>query len=593
MVQQVYRTLILENNMETKWFVANKKADFQSIAEQFHISPVLARIIRNRDITQTEQIAYFLQGTLSDLHDCSLLPDVEKGCAVILQSIERHDKIRIIGDYDVDGICSTHILKDAIVRAGGVVSCAIPHRMKDGYGLSDQLVMEAKDAGVQTIITCDNGIAAYDQIALANELGMRVVVTDHHEVPYTENNGETVEILPPAEAVVDPKCHKSEYPYAGICGAFVAYKFGEMLLRGKSGVSTEQIQDYLDDNLPFAAIATICDVMELLDENRIVVKYGLKAVSQTRNTGLRALLSVLELTETKLDPYHIGFIIGPCINATGRLDSARRALELFGTDDEREAVLLATQLRQMNEERKEMTRKFTEKAIQMIECRQIPQVIVLYLPDCHESLAGIIAGNIRERYERPAIVITKAEEGVKGSARSIEAYNMYEELHKVEELFTKYGGHPMAAGLSMASESDVPVLRERLNANATLKESDFIHKVLIDVPMPISYVSPAIIDEIEKLEPYGTGNPKPVFAQKNVRLSNGRVLGKNRNVASFRLTDGEGHFFDAIYFGEADEMVAQIEAHQGICDIVYYPSFHEYRGNKTIQIVIKYYGFRS
>lgn len=579
--------------METKWFVTAKKADFDQIARQFQISPVLARIIRNRDICGEEAIRYFLHGTLSDLHDARLLPDVQKGCAFLYDRIQSGAKIRVIGDYDIDGVCATHILKDVILRAGGDVDTAIPHRIRDGYGLNEQLVRDAYEDGIDTIITCDNGIAAYAQIQLANELGMHVVVTDHHEIPYEEQDGKRKEILPPAEAVVDPKRADSEYPFDGICGAVVAYKFGEVLLKDHVRVSEQITQDFLRDNLIFATISTIGDVMPLLDENRIIVKYGLLAMQTSQNQGMNALLDVLQLRDVQLTPYHVGFVIGPCINATGRLDSAKRALELFETESEREAILIATELKQMNDARKALTEEFTEKAIEMIENHPIPKVIVSYLPDCHESIAGIIAGRLKERYERPAIVITNAEEGVKGSARSIEAYNMYEELHAVSELFTKFGGHPMAAGISMASSQDVAILREKLNGRTTLTEQDFIHKVKIDVPMPIGYVTASIIDEINRLEPYGTANPRPVFAQKGLTLARGRVLGKNRNVAKFHLTDGLGNYFDAIYFGEADEMVAQVEAHGCVCDIVYSPEFNEYQGKRTIQIVIKYYGFSS
>ena len=576
-----------------KWFVTTKKADFEAISKEFGIDQVLARIIRNRDIIKKKDIDLFLNGTLSDLHNPRLMKDLEKGCEIILEKIAENKKIRVIGDYDIDGVCATHILKRGLNLAGADVDTVVPHRINDGYGLNHSLIEDAHEEGIDTIITCDNGISAYDQISYAKELGMTVVVTDHHEVPYREEKGKREEILPPAAAVIDPKQEKCQYPFSGICGAVVAYKFVDVLLELSGQVTEEQRQEFLREELCFAAIATIGDVMDLLDENHIIVKFGLEAVKECKNAGLHALLAVNDLENTKLSPYHVGFVIGPCINATGRLDTATRALELFDTDNERIAVKLAVELKELNENRKVLTPKRLEEAIEKVEARPIPSVLVIYLPDCHESIAGIIAGKIKERYNRPTIVLTKAEDGVKGSGRSIEAYSMYDKLHEVESLFTKYGGHPMAAGLSMASESDVHVLREKLNKKANLKESDFINKVYIDVAMPISYLKISLIEELERLAPYGNGNPKPLFAQKNVKLCQGVVLGKNRNVARFTCNDGMGNRVEAIYFGEADEMLAQVEAHDGICSIVYYPEINEYRGRKSIQIVVKYYDFNS
>lgn len=576
-----------------KWFVTTKKADFNAISKEFGIDPVLARIIRNRDIIEREDINMFLNGTLADLHNPRLMKDMEKGCEVILEKISQGKKIRVIGDYDIDGVCATHILKKGLEIAGADVDTVVPHRINDGYGLNSTLIKDAHEEGIDTLITCDNGISAYEQIVYANELGMTVVVTDHHEVPYMEEHGKRKEVLPPAAAVIDPKQEECKYPFSGICGAVVAYKFVDVLLEASDAVSQEKRQEFLKEELCFAAIATIGDVMDLLDENHIIVKYGLEAIHESNNVGLHALLAANDLEHVSLSPYHIGFVIGPCINATGRLDTATRALELFDTDNERIAVKLAVELKQLNENRKVLTAKGLEEAIEKVESRPLPSVLVIYLPDCHESIAGIIAGKIKERYNRPTIILTKAEEGVKGSGRSIEAYSMYDKLHEVEELFTKYGGHPMAAGLSMASESDVHLLRERLNKKAKLKDSDFINKVYIDVAMPISYLAFSLIEQLERLAPYGNGNPKPLFAQKNVKLYQGSIFGKNRNVAKFTCDDGSGKRVEAVYFGEADEMLAQVEAHDGICSIVYYPEINEYRGRKSIQIVVKYYDFNS
>lgn len=576
-----------------KWFVTTKKADFNAIAQKYGISPILARIIRNRDVTEDEDIRYFLNGTLEDLHDPKALKDLEKGCRIVLKQIEAGTKIRIIGDYDIDGICATHILKRALTMAGAQADTAIPHRMKDGYGLNEHLIEVAKEDGIGFIVTCDNGIAAKEQIAYANELGIGVVITDHHEVPYQEKGGRRIELLPPAAAVIDPKQSDCTYPYSGICGGVVAYKFADVLLSLSDRVSETERKSFLKEELAFAAIATVGDVMELLDENRVIVRYGLKEVENTVNVGLKALLAVNDLEGKELSPFHVGFVLGPCINATGRLDTAKRALELFETESEREAVLLATELKELNESRKEMTTQGVEQAVEMLECRPLTKVLVFYLPECHESLAGIIAGRIRERYNRPAICLTKAEDGIKGSGRSIEAYPMYEALHEVEELFTKYGGHAMAAGLSMEEEKDVYTLREKLNEKTTLVEEDFVEKVHIDVPLPLSYVTMELAEELAKLQPYGNGNPRPLFAQKNVILKNGRVLGKNRNVAKFLCGDGMGQSYDAVYFGEADGMLAQVEAHGGICSIVYYLDINEYKGKKSVQIVVKYYDFNS
>lgn len=576
-----------------KWFVTTKKADFYAIAKKYGISPVLARIIRNRDVTEDADIRCFLNGTLEDLHSPAAMKDLEKGCRIVLKQIEAGTKIRIIGDYDIDGICAAHILKRAMIMAGAQADTAIPHRMKDGYGLNEHLIELAKEDGIGFIVTCDNGIAAGEQIAYANELGIGVVVTDHHEVPYQEKDGERIELLPPALAVIDPKQSACTYPYSGICGGVVAYKFADMLLSLSDRVSEAERICFLKEELAFAAIATVGDVMELLDENRMIVRYGLKEVENTTNQGLKALLAVNGLEGKELSPFHVGFVLGPCMNATGRLDTAKRALELFETESEREAVLLATELKELNESRKKMTAQGVEQAVEMLECRPLTKVLVFYLPECHESLAGIIAGRIRERYHRPAICLTKAEEGIKGSGRSIEAYPMYEALHEVEELFTKYGGHAMAAGLSMADEKDVHTLREKLNEKASLTEEDFVEKVHIDVPLPLSYVTMEFAEELDRLQPYGNGNPRPLFAQKDIALKDGRVLGKNRNVAKFLCGDGAGHFYDTVYFGEADEMVAQVEAHGGICSIVYYLDINEYKGKKSVQIVVKYYDFNS
>lgn len=581
---------------EEKWFVTTKKADFNHIAAELGISPVLARIIRNRDIVTEEEVRYFLHGTLEDLHDPYLLKGMREGSAFLYTAIREKKQIRIIGDYDVDGICSTYVLYHALQLLGASVSYRIPHRIKDGYGLNEEIIRECSGQQVEVIVTCDNGIAAAKEIALAKELGMEVLVTDHHEVPYREITGvdgmtEREEILPPS-LVIDPKQKGCPYPYKGICGAVVAYKLVQVLLEQAEKEKLITVADRkacLAELLEFAAMATICDVMDLLDENRIIVKYGLKQMEQSKNLGLRTLIEVCGLKGQKLGNYHVGFILGPCLNATGRLDSAARAMELFLCTELREAVVIATDLKALNESRKELTEQGVKEAVRQMEAGEhgTDKVMVIYLPDCHESIAGIIAGRLREKYAHPFFVLTKAEEGLKGSGRSIEAYHMYEGLHGVEDLLTKYGGHKLAAGLSL-EEKNLEELRRRLNADCHLTEEDFVHKILIDVPMPLSYVNMQFVESLSLLEPFGNGNKKPVFACKDVPISHVQLKGKNKNVAGFLLTDETGRKLDGIYFGEAERFYEEMQGRQSL-QIVYYPDINEFRGNRSLQIVVTNY----
>lgn len=581
---------------EEKWFVTTKKADFNHIAAEFGISPVLARIIRNRDIVTEEEVRYFLHGTLEDLHDPYLLKGMREGSAFLYAAIREKKQIRIIGDYDVDGICSTYVLYHALQLLGASVSYRIPHRIKDGYGLNEEIIRECSGQQVEVIVTCDNGIAAAKEIALAKELGMEVLVTDHHEVPYREITGvdsvtEREEILPPS-LVIDPKQKECPYPYKGICGAVVAYKLVQVLLEQAEKEQLITVADRkacLAELLEFAAMATICDVMDLLDENRIIVKYGLKQMEQSQNLGLRTLIEVCGLKGQKLGNYHVGFILGPCLNATGRLDSAARAMELFLCTELREAVVIATDLKALNESRKELTEQGVKEAVRQMEAGEhgTDKVMVIYLPDCHESIAGIIAGRLREKYAHPFFVLTKAEEGLKGSGRSIEAYHMYEGLHGVEDLLTKYGGHKLAAGLSL-EEKNLEELRRRLNADCHLTEEDFVHKILIDVPMPLSYVNMQFVESLSLLEPFGNGNKKPVFACKDVPISHVQLRGKNKNVAGFLLTDETGRKLDGIYFGKAERFYEEMQGRQSL-QIVYYPDINEFRGNRSLQIVVTNY----
>lgn len=592
-----------------KWMVSAKKADFNQIAEKFGIDPVIARIIRNRDVEGDDAIEKFLHGTTADLYEPSLLRDAEKAADLLVEKTTERKPIRVIGDYDIDGVCAAYILTAVLERCGAIVDAVIPHRIMDGYGLNDRLIEEAKAAGVDTILTCDNGIAALAQIALAKELEMTVIVTDHHEVPYeVQADGSRKETLPAADAVVDPKREGCPYPDKGICGAVTAYKLMELYLRrmsGKGVLAVTEAESLLTELLAFAGFATVGDVMELADENRIFVKYGLRQLEKTANPGLRALLAVNELTEKRLTGYHIGFVLGPCLNATGRLDTAERALAMFRTQDEGEALTVAGELKALNDSRKEMTLQGTRQAIEMIEETKLKedQVLVVFLPDCHESLAGIIAGRIREKYHKPVFVLTRAEEGVKGSGRSIEAYHMYDKMSECKELFTKYGGHKMAAGVSMPEEN-VEAFRAYLNAHSGLSPEDLVEVIHIDVPMPMSYVTPELVRQIALLEPFGNGNPKPVFAQKGVRVRRGRILGKNGNVGKYRIADEGGREYDMMYFGDLEQWHDFLAAHFGqeeldrlygggsstiVISVIYYPDINVYRGIESLQMVMQGY----
>ena len=594
-----------------KWMMYAKKADFDKIAGEYGITPVLARIIRNRDVCEEREIRKFLQGELDELYSPFLMKDMDKAVEIILSKIAKKRRIRIIGDYDVDGICSAFILWKGITALGGVADRVIPHRIKDGYGLNEELVTAAAKEGIDTIVTCDNGIAASSQIACARKLGITVVVTDHHEVPFEEEGEERHYLLPEADAVVDPKQPDCGYPFKQICGGVVAYKLLQALFekgKEKDPESEGLGQKLLTELLPFAALATVCDVMELRDENRILVKHGLKAMAQTENLGLKALLQVNGIEGKELSPYHAGFIIGPCLNATGRLDTAARALLLFEADNWRDAVTIAGDLKSLNDSRKQMTEDGVQAALKQVEETEIKndRVQVVYLPDCHESLAGIIAGKVREQTGKPVFVLTKSEEGVKGSGRSIEAYSMYEELTKCKELFTRFGGHKMAAGLSLAKEEDINIFRKRLNENCTLTKEDFEEIIHIDVPMPLSYADFSFVRELSLLEPFGVGNPRPLFAQKQVSLLSGRVMGKNKNVGKYLVGDKQGKTYDMVYFGDIEKLNAFLAEKFGqesvqmlyqrrlslgevVISMAYYPDINSFAGRESLQIVMQYY----
>ena len=571
-----------------KWFVAMKKADFNGIAEKYQISPIIARLMRNRDVVGDEAIDFYLNGTVEDLYDGLLMKDMDRAVDILKEKIEEGKKIRVIGDYDIDGVNATYILQQGLAGLGADVDTDIPDRIKDGYGLNQMLIDRALEDDVDTIITCDNGIAAMNEIAYGKENGMTIVVTDHHEVPYLEENGEKKYLLPPADAVVDPHRADCEYPFKGLCGAAVAYKLVEVLYRvsGKSEQEVEHLQERLMENV---AIATIGDVMDLVGENRVFVKKGLELLKTTKNEGLHALMQCTGVDTANLNTYHIGFVIGPCINAGGRLDTAKRALELLNASNRREAVTLAADLKELNDSRKEMTEEGVEEAVRQIESSswKDDQVLVVYLPECHESIAGIIAGRIKERYYRPTFVLTKGETGVKGSGRSIEAYDMFAEMSRCRELFTKFGGHKLAAGLSL-EEENVEVFRKRINELADLTEEDLQMKVSIDMRLPFPYINEELIHELKILEPFGKGNGKPLFAESKLRVIQPRIFGKNRNVLKCRLEDQQGNQMEAVYFGEVEDCLRQMEKKQ-IMSFTYYPSINEYMGRRTIQLTIVNY----
>ena len=565
-----------------------KKADFNGIAEKYQISPIIARLMRNRDVIGDEAIDFYLNGTVEDLYDGLLMKDMDRAVDILKEKIEEGKKIRVIGDYDIDGVNATYILQQGLAGLGADVDTDIPDRIKDGYGLNQMLIDRALEDDVDTIITCDNGIAAMNEIAYGKENGMTIVVTDHHEVPYLEENREKKYLLPPADAVVDPHRADCEYPFKGLCGAAVAYKLVEVLYRvsGKSEQEVEHLQDNLMENV---AIATIGDVMDLVGENRVFVKKGLELLKTTKNEGLHALMQCTGVDTANLNTYHIGFVLGPCINAGGRLDTAKRALELLNASNRREAVTLAADLKELNDSRKEMTEEGVEEAVRQIESSswKDDQVLVVYLPKCHESIAGIIAGRIKERYYRPTFVLTRGETGVKGSGRSIEAYDMFAEMSRCRELFTKFGGHKLAAGLSL-EEENVEVFRKRINELADLTEDDLQMKVSIDMRLPFPYINEELIHELKILEPFGKGNGKPLFAESKLRVIQPRIFGKNRNVLKCRLEDQQGNQMEAVYFGEVEDCLQQMEKKQ-IMSFTYYPSINEYMGRRTIQLTIVNY----
>lgn len=584
------------------WMVQTKRADFSGLAMRLGVSPVAVRVMRNRGLTEEAEMRKYLYGTLDDLYDPRLMKGMEQAAELIVRKLKEGKHVRIIGDYDIDGVCSTYILLKGFQRAAKELSqrCSleagrysvekendaqidyeIPDRIKDGYGINESIIRQASADGVDTLVTCDNGIAALREISIAKQLGMTVVVTDHHEVPVDEYG----QILPPADAVVDPKQDGETYPFHEICGAVVAWKLIRVLYE-KLGIPESEWMDLLE----FAAIATVGDVMKLQDENRLIVKCGLKKIGSTKNTGLRKLIEKNNLDIENLSAYHIGFVIGPCLNAGGRLKSAKVALRMLLAEDPERAGEMADELKELNDMRKDMTAKGEAEAIEQVEKQYMDdKVLVVFLPECHESLAGIIAGRLREHFHKPSFVLTRGETTAKGSGRSIEQYHMYQGLCKVSDLLVKFGGHPMAAGLSL-EEKDIDEFRRRLNADAELTEEDFVPKIWIDVPMPFEYVNEKIVQELKDLEPFGQGNEKPLFAQKSLVIRNARVLGKNRNVVKLNLVTETGQPVDGLLFADGDRFLEE-QAGRNMIDMIYYPDVNEYNGTRTLQAVIRNYKF--
>lgn len=567
-----------------KWVVAAKKADFNLIGRQFHIDPVIARLIRNRDVVGEEKIKEYLLGTIDTIPSPWLMKDMKKAVDILEKKIQQEAKIRIIGDYDIDGVTSTYILLKGLTRIGANVDTYIPDRVADGYGIHEHLIDRAESDKIDTIVTCDNGIAACAEIQMAKEKGMTVIVTDHHDIPYREENGERRVILPPADAILNPKQYDCLYPNKNLCGAVVAFKYITALYE-RFDIQKKELEDYYE----LVAIATVGDVMDLQGENRILVKEGLRRLPNTKNKGLQELIRANNLEDSKITAYHIGFVLGPCINASGRLDTAARSLALLNAPTKEEAAKLAGDLTALNQSRKALTEKGKEEAIQLIETTELKndRVLVVYLPECHESLAGIIAGRLREKYHKPAFVLTRGEKCAKGSGRSIESYSMYDELVKCADLMVQFGGHPMAAGLSI-EEENIEKFREQLNQNCTLTEEDLRPKIVIDVAMPISYITKELVEQISLLEPFGKVNVKPIFAQKGLRVLDSNIIGKNKNVVKLKLLDPQGAIIEGIYFGEADDFMNFIREKDSI-SVTYYPEINRFRGRESLQIIIQNY----
>lgn len=581
--------------MTEKWILQTKKADFGEISKKFNINPIVARVIRNRDVVGDDAIEKYLKTNINTLSSPWLFKDMDKAVDILKIKIAGKNKIRIISDYDVDGICSGYILSKSLADLGADVDIVVPHRVNDGYGINENLIKDAKEAGVDTIVTCDNGIAAKDQVEFAKELGMTVIITDHHEVPFVEVDGKKEYSIPNADAVIDHKQEDCVYPFKDLCGAMVAYQLMRALYE-----SMEKNPKELEGMLIYGAMATVCDVVPLKDENRTVVKTGLELFKTTKDIGINALIEACGINKENMGSYHFGFILGPCLNASGRLDTAKRAVDLLNETDKQKALADARRLKALNDERKDITENGAKEAIEM--AREVDdKILVLYLPNCHESVAGIIAGRVKEHYNKPTIVLTDAEDCVKGSGRSIDEYDMFENLSKVKDLFLKFGGHKMAAGLSIEKDN-IDELRKRLNDNCSLTEEDLMKKIMVDCELPFKYATFGLVKDLKKLEPFGVGNKKPIFAGKHIDVSKLKIMGKEGNVIRLEMTDETDVKVVGIMFNKSKRFMEFLKNKFGQDEIdkamqgesneisfmaLYYPNVNSFNGRDYLQLVIE------
>lgn len=582
--------------MKAEWRLKVTNCDIDTIAKEANISKTTAKILVNRDIKDIEEIKRFMNSSLKDMHDPFLMKDIDAGTDIILDAIDEGKKIVIYGDYDADGVTSTAILYKALLKLEANVEYYIPDRESEGYGMCSERIQILKEEGTEVILTCDNGISAIEEINFARSLEMQVVVTDHHELSFNEFEGKREYIVPEANAVINPKQYDCPYPFKLLCGAGIAFKFVQALYM-KLGMEDNDAYEFIE----FAGIGTICDVVDLIGENRIIAKNSLKMISSTKNIGLNSLIETLGIKDNNIKSYHIGFMIGPCINATGRLDTAALSVELLTCNDKNRAIELSRTLYDLNKTRQEMTTKNVEEIISSIENSNLKndKVLVVYKKDVHESIAGIVAGKVREKFNVPTIILTKGKEMPKGSGRSIEEYNLFEELIKCRELLEKFGGHPMAAGLSV-KEENISVLRAQLNKNCSLNDSDIRPKIKIDTRIHLNEVNLDLINELEELEPFGKGNSTPIFAEKNIEICDIKILGKNQNTLKLTCIIHNNSKIDAICFNRVEEFKEILKEKYGNnydkvlinplglkLDIIFYPMINEFNGTKKIQLKMK------
>ena len=568
-----------------KWLIYSKKADFAGISRKYNISPMLARIIRNRDIVTDEQISRYLNADIDSMYDPFLLKGMHEGVKITADTISRGGRIRIMGDYDVDGVCSSYILKSFIEHVGGTADIRLPDRMREGYGMNTVMAEEAARDNISLIITCDNGISSTAAVEMARSLGINVIISDHHEPPA---------VLPDANVIIDPKQAGDTYPFREICGAGVAYKFVQAL-NIYCGFHADKL---LDELLQYAGMATVADIVPLIDENRIFASEGIKRLRNTANVGLNSLIEKRSVIKSRINSGIIGFVLGPCINSAGRLKNATIALDLLEEKNEHEAGRIANELSELNDKRKKLTADQCAVADEMINSiiasgKKLNKILVVYLPDAHESVAGIVAGRIKEEFNRPSIVVTNSEDGLKGSGRSVDSYNMMEGMNSCSDLFIKYGGHAKACGFTLkldgTREETVERFSQRINDACTLKDEDLEKTVWIDMRLPFKYITEEFVRELERLEPFGLQNEKPIFAENEIKVQSAAVIGKNNNTLKLELEDREGTRIEGLLFGEESyvtELKKMVSQDRHI-SILYYPQINEFRGIKTRQAMIK------